>query len=44
MATKTGKDKVVKIQEALEEEHRIRQAFKDKKLVRDQELRLVGDL
>src|SRR5260370_17674932 len=30
MATKTGKDKVVKIQEALEEEHRIRQAFKDK--------------
>ncbi len=30
MATKTGKDKVVKIQDALEEEHRIRQAFKDK--------------
>jgi uncharacterized protein (TIGR00730 family) len=30
MATKSGKDKVVKIQDALEEEHRIRQAFKDK--------------
>jgi uncharacterized protein (TIGR00730 family) len=30
MATKPSKDKVVKIQDALEEEHRIRQAFKDK--------------
>ena len=30
MATKSSKDKVVKIQDALEEEHRIRQAFKDK--------------
>ncbi len=30
MATKTTKDKVVKIQDALEEEHRIRLAFKDK--------------
>ncbi|HTH57342.1 MAG TPA: TIGR00730 family Rossman fold protein [Cyclobacteriaceae bacterium] len=30
MATKSGKGKVIKIQDALEEEHRIRQAFKDK--------------
>jgi uncharacterized protein (TIGR00730 family) len=30
MTTKPSKDKVVKIQDALEEEHRIRQAFKDK--------------
>src|ERR1043165_358687 len=30
MATKPNKDKVIKIQDALEEEHRIRQAFKDK--------------
>jgi uncharacterized protein (TIGR00730 family) len=30
MTAKSSKDKVVKIQDALEEEHRIRQAFKDK--------------
>lgn len=30
MAAKSSKDKVIKIQDALEEEHRIRQAFKDK--------------
>src|SRR5258708_13809710 len=30
MATKTGKEKVIKIQDGVEEEHRISKAFKDK--------------